>query len=81
MFFRPAPKYSLGILVTYVHQIHQERYYLLIRTRRWVRLNNTKNKQWVYDGIILSAEGGEIKVSTYTWCVSEESIVGILGVE
>lgn len=75
MFFRPKPKYEIGDLVIGTDPELQKKRYIIIHLRRWICPNGHQTKRWVYDGPVIEANGGEIKVVTYISTVSEGNIV------
>jgi len=71
---RPRPRYGISDLVLRLNEVHTGHKFMIIRGRRWIRPNDQRNKQWVYDGVLIEASGDEIVVSTYISCVIESDL-------
>ena len=76
MFSRTRPSFHPGMLVRIVGPSPMSTLpeYLHIRARRYIRPNGMPTKRWVYDGAKITAPHGVMRISTYTWSVSEHDL-------
>jgi hypothetical protein len=78
-FKRPKPKFEIGAIVRCIHTISIETRFILITYRRWVQPESEREKQWVYDGILLRTEGTEIVPRGSASCTLEDIIEYVCG--
>ena len=74
-FLKPTPLYCVGTLVKRNDVSQPEKpCYILLRNRRFIKPNEEKKKQWVYDGVVLDVNHGQINIATHISCVFERNI-------
>ncbi|HVX90220.1 MAG TPA: hypothetical protein VHC20_01100 [Candidatus Paceibacterota bacterium] len=71
---RPAPRYRAGQLVLRLDEENPGHKFMIIQNRRWIRPNDMRDKQWVYDGILIQGVGTEIVANTGISCAPESSL-------
>lgn len=80
-FFKPQPKFRVGLLVEHLNPPYPNLRYVLIDNRRFIRPNGETEKQWVYDGMMVTIEGNKISSSTRVSSVPEVDLDFIPGIQ
>ena len=78
---RPKPKFNSNQIARVLRGPAENRRYMLIEHRRWVRPIGCVQKQWVYDGVIFLVSRGELIYSSGGSCFPEESLKHVPGIE